>query len=221
MSCFTQSSGPRYALHCYQSGWGLEICYFSTKLCWGVGLGGMLYSWQHCGEWWLEPNTVTCGEGCSTEVSGSLGVQLWKDIRQRGAFPIYQICHMRWVLGQKLDFGLMQCGDQPLKTIFSKLFCLSQCKTAVVNNHQSSPRLGGRWRCFLRSSTSCNLLAGEEEVIQYFGYSPKTFFRLSPISLCSFFQLALFILGRLFGETMLLRRLRFFLVVHLGKIHNH
>jgi hypothetical protein len=49
------------------------------------------------------------GGWCSNDVHGSYEVGIWKNIR-RG-----------WVMPPRLDFGMMWCGYQTLKVVFSRV----------------------------------------------------------------------------------------------------
>lgn len=60
---------------------------------------------------------------------GPFGVECG-NLEERGGKLFQNLLDMRWVMGHRLVFGMMWCGDQPLKTSYSDLLNTARSKDA-------------------------------------------------------------------------------------------
>jgi hypothetical protein len=79
-------------------------------------------------------------------------VGLWKNNRSGGSFLV--ILDLRSVMALELDFGLMWCGNQVLKTTFLNLLTLGHCKDASMADHLEFS--SGSHQCIKASSIPTN-----------------------------------------------------------------
>jgi hypothetical protein len=79
-------------------------------------------------------------------------VGLWKNNRSGGSFLV--ILDLRSVMAPELDFGLMWCGNQVLKTTFPNLLTLGHCKDASMADHLEFS--SGSHQCIKASSIPTN-----------------------------------------------------------------